>query len=243
MAKPRETQNYWAVVPAAGSGSRMGAEKPKQYLRVLDKTIIEHTLERLLCHEAIAGVCIAVAPEDIYWERVKLDTTKTIIVAEGGAERCHSVINALDALEHVASSDDWVLVHDAARPCVRLQDIDKLLTQLADHPVGGILAVPVHDTIKLGGMAGEILKTIDRRHLWQAQTPQMFRLGKLRQVLHQAIQDGFIVTDEASAMEYAGLQPKLVEGHADNIKVTRPEDLQLAAFYLQKAIEKRTNPS
>jgi 2-C-methyl-D-erythritol 4-phosphate cytidylyltransferase len=148
-------------------------------------------------------------------------------------ERCHSVIRALDSLNNVAAPDDWVLVHDAARPCVRMQDIDKMILELKEHPVGGILAVPVHDTLKRGSAAGEIVDTVDRRNLWQAQTPQMFRLQALRQALHQAIEDGFMVTDEASAMEHIGLKPKLVEGHADNIKVTRPEDLSLAEFYLQ----------
>lgn len=225
--------SYWAVVPAAGSGSRMGAEKPKQYLPILQKNIIEHTLERLLRHESIAGVAVAISASDIYWESVQLDSEKPIIVAEGGKERCHSVVNALTALNSIAAEEDWVLVHDAARPCVRLQDIDSLIHELKDHPVGGILAVPVHDTLKRGGMTGEILETVDRRNLWQAQTPQMFRLNALREALQQAIQDGFMVTDEASAMEYMGLKPKLVEGHADNIKVTRPEDLPLAEFYLQ----------
>ena len=235
MVTTTNQQKFWAVVPAAGSGSRMGAEIPKQYLTILHKTIIEHTLERLLSHELIAGVSVAISASDIYWESVSLNlsSVKTVVVAEGGQERCHSVINALNALNHVAAAEDWVLVHDAARPCVRLQDVDNLIHELEDHPVGGILAVPVHDTIKRGGMAGEIVATVDRRHLWQAQTPQMFRLSALRKALQQAIEDGFMVTDEASAMEHAGLQPKLVEGHADNIKVTRPEHLPLAEFYLQ----------
>jgi 2-C-methyl-D-erythritol 4-phosphate cytidylyltransferase len=233
MATANQQQQFWAVVPAAGSGSRMGAEKPKQYLTVLQKTIIEHTLERLLHHKAITGVSVAVSGSDIYWESINLDTDKTVIVTEGGAERCHSVISALDSLNNVAAPDDWVLVHDAARPCVRMQDIDKMILELKEHPVGGILAVPVHDTLKRGSAAGEIVDTVDRRNLWQAQTPQMFRLQALRQALHQAIEDGFMVTDEASAMEHIGLKPKLVEGHADNIKITRPEDLPLAEFYLQ----------
>jgi 2-C-methyl-D-erythritol 4-phosphate cytidylyltransferase len=127
-----------------------------------------------------------------------------------------------------------VLVHDAARPCVRKEDIDKMLHELSSHPVGGILAVPVHDTIKRSGEALEIQATVDRRHLWHAQTPQMFRLQALKDALHKASSDGFAVTDEASAMEHMGAKPKLVEGHADNIKITRPEDLALAEFYLRK---------
>jgi len=233
MTTANHQQKYWAVVPAAGSGTRMGAEKPKQYLTLLQKTIIEHTLERLLRHESISGISIAISSGDSYWNSVRFNTDKTVVVAHGGKERCHSVINALNALNNIAAADDWVLVHDAARPCVRLQDIDKLINELQEHPVGGILAVPVHDTIKRGGMAAQIVETVDRRDLWQAQTPQMFRLESLRNALQQAIEDGFLVTDEASAMEHLGLKPKLVEGHADNIKVTRPEDLPLAEFYLQ----------
>lgn len=224
----------WAVVPAAGSGKRLSAEKPKQYFNILNKTILEHTLERLLSHELVCGISLAISPSDVYWEAIQFKTAKTVVVTAGGQERCHSVLNALDALQRVSGPNDWVLVHDAARPCVRLKDIDKLITELKNHPVGGILAVPVHDTIKRSNMAAEIVGTVDRRQLWQAQTPQMFRLNSLRTALHLAIQDGFIVTDEASAMEHMGLQPRLVEGHTDNIKVTRQEDLQLAEFYLRK---------
>jgi len=233
MPSESNQRKYWAVVPAAGSGTRMGADKPKQYLSILHKTIIEHTLERLLRHEFIAGVAVAISAADDYWSSLRLNTQKSVVVAEGGQERCHSVINALNALNEIASEEDWVLVHDAARPCVRLQDIDKLIHDLEGHAVGGILAVPVHDTIKLSSAAGEIVETVDRRNLWQAQTPQMFRLGALRAALQQAIRDGFMVTDEASAMEHVGEKPKLVEGHTDNIKVTRPEDLPLAEFFLK----------
>jgi len=232
---PNATQKkIWAVVPAAGSGKRLSAEKPKQYFSILNKTILEHTLERLLSHELVVGVSLAIAPADVYWDSIRFKTAKKVVVTTGGQERCHSVLNALDALQHISSPNDWVLVHDAARPCVRLQDIDKLINELNDHPVGGILAVPVHDTIKRSNMAAEIVGTVDRRQLWQAQTPQMFRLNSLRTALHLAIEDGFIVTDEASAMEHMGLQPRLVEGHTDNIKVTRLEDLQLAEFYIRK---------
>ncbi|MCG6969028.1 MAG: 2-C-methyl-D-erythritol 4-phosphate cytidylyltransferase [Gammaproteobacteria bacterium] len=233
MPNAKDQHRFWAVVPAAGSGSRMGAEKPKQYLSLLHKTIIEHTLQRLLSHDSIAGLSVAIGAADIYWDSVQLDTDKTVVVTEGGQERCHSVINALNALNNIAAPQDWVLVHDAARPCVRMQDIDKMIQELKAHPVGGILAVPVHDTIKRSSAAGDIVETVDRRNLWQAQTPQMFRLQALRAALQQAIEDGFMVTDEASAMEHSGLKPKLVEGHADNIKVTRPEDLPLAEFYLK----------
>jgi 2-C-methyl-D-erythritol 4-phosphate cytidylyltransferase len=150
----------------------------------------------------------------------------------GGAERCHSVLNALDDLAREADPADWVLVHDAARPCLRRADLDRLITELKDDPVGGILAVPVRDTMKGADGDGRIRSTLDRAALWHAYTPQMFRLGPLRDALRDAIACGDLVTDDASAMERAGFAPRLIEGHADNIKITRAEDLPLARFYL-----------
>jgi 2-C-methyl-D-erythritol 4-phosphate cytidylyltransferase len=233
------SQKVWAVIPAAGAGRRMGADKPKQYLELLGKTVIEHTLDRFFSNPLIAGVAVSISHTDRFWNTLNIDSDKTLIVAEGGRERGHSVLNALHALSSCADSQDWVLVHDAARPCVRQADVDKLITELSVSAVGGILAVPVHDTIKRSGMAMEIEQTIDRRHLWHAQTPQMFRLQTLKEALHKALEDEFVVTDEASAMENAGLKPKLVEGHTDNIKITRPEDLALAEYYLKRRTEER----
>jgi 2-C-methyl-D-erythritol 4-phosphate cytidylyltransferase len=143
-------------------------------------------------------------------------------------------LNALQELSTHASDEDWVLVHDAARPCVRTEDIARLIAQLTDDPVGGLLAVPVRDTMKRASSNQRVISTETREGLWHALTPQMFRFGKLRHALEQAIEDEALVTDEASAMELAGNEPLLVEGHADNIKVTRPEDLALATFYLQQ---------
>jgi 2-C-methyl-D-erythritol 4-phosphate cytidylyltransferase len=226
--------NIWAIVPAAGCGSRMRSATPKQYLDLSGRPVIEHTLAALFAVPRITGIVVAVADGDVTWPNIAgCFSDRRLEQVSGGAERCHSVLNALEHLSATASGRDWVLVHDAARPCVRLHDIDKLIYELKEHPVGGILAVPVHDTIKRGSLAAEIVETVDRRDLWQAQTPQMFRLESLRNALQHAIEDGFLVTDEASAMEHLGLKPKLVEGHADNIKVTRPEDLPLAEFHLQ----------
>lgn len=224
--------DFWAVVPAAGVGRRMGGEIPKQYLNLQGRRVIEHTLARLLSHSAIRGVYVAVSETDQWWPDIEYAEHPKVCRVEGGLERCHSVLNALSALVGVASADDWVLVHDAARPCLRTEDIDRLMDELKSHPVGGVLAVPVHDTVKRSAEGGEVLETLPREVLWRAYTPQMFRLGELQNALSTALEKGWLVTDESSAMELMGKRPKLIEGHGDNIKITRPEDLALAAFYL-----------
>ncbi len=224
---------YWAVVPAAGVGRRMGSDIPKQYLPLDSRLVIEHTLQRLLDHPRIEKTLVALSPNDEWWPDTAYANHADIMTVDGGAERCHSVLNALNKLSGVAKNDDWVLVHDAARPCLRSGDIDRLIEQLNNHPVGGILGVPVRDTMKRADALGQITATVCREGLWHAFTPQMFRLGMLCRALSQAIEQEKPVTDEASAMELAGFIPELVEGHPDNIKITRPEDLALAAFYLQ----------
>ena len=225
---------YWAVVPAAGVGKRMRADRPKQYLEIDGRSLIEHAISRLVANPHIEGIVVAISAEDEYWPDLDLCLDKPLWVAEGGVERCHSVLNALQELATHASDDDWVLVHDAARPCVRPDDISNLISQLADDAVGGLLAVPVRDTMKRADSKRRVITTEAREGLWHALTPQMFRFGKLRHALEQAIEDEALVTDESSAMELAGHEPVLVEGYADNIKVTRPEDLALATFYLQQ---------
>jgi 2-C-methyl-D-erythritol 4-phosphate cytidylyltransferase len=213
----------------------MNADRPKQYLALHGKSVLAHTLERLAAHSRIAGVAVALAADDGYWRDADVAEFKDkLFPCLGGAERCHSVLACLQRLAQLADENDWVLVHDAARPCLRTDDIDILLTSLAAHPVGGLLAVPVRDTIKRAGNSQEVLETVPREHLWQAMTPQMFRLGALRAALESALAAGKIVTDEAQAMELQGYQPKLIEGHADNIKITRPEDLKLAAIYFSQ---------
>ncbi len=232
---PRDTDQTrcWAVIPAAGVGSRMQADRPKQYLPLLGCTVIEQTLQRLLAHPRIGGSVVAISSDDGWWSEVKIETDRPLWVAEGGDERCHSVLNALQTLSAHASNRDWVLVHDAARPCLRSEDIDELIRRCESHPVGGLLAVPVKDTLKRADAAQTVQETVDRNRLWHAQTPQMFRLGELRDALQQALAANALVTDEASAMERAGHAPLLVEGHADNIKITHPEDLALAELYLK----------
>ncbi len=228
---------YWAVVPAAGIGSRVGAEIPKQYLSLGGETILDRTLQRLFDSLPLSGLYLSLAERDPWWSQSRFAQDERVIRVDGGAERPHSVVNALNALVAVAVDEDWVLVHDAARPCVRTEDLQQLVAQLADHPLGGLLAMPVRDTMKLGDDQGQIQSTLDRSHLWHAFTTQMFRFGPLHQALSQALALGQLVTDEASAMELAGQQPLLVEGHGDNLKITRPEDLALAEFYLSRQVE------
>lgn len=224
---------HWAVIPAAGVGKRMKSATPKQYLPLAGKTVIEHSLNALCSHPAIAGTVVAVTETDPYWPELHAGCVgKPLLRAGGGAERCHSVLNALDALTELADDGDWVLVHDAARPCLHRDDLDRLINEAGVHEVGGILAAPVRDTMKRADVGGNIARTEDRDGLWHALTPQMFRLGELRVALRDALDSGALVTDDASAMELAGKAPLLVEGAASNIKITRPEDLALAEFYL-----------
>lgn len=232
---------YWAVVPAAGSGTRMGGELPKQYLPLRGRMVIEHTLQRLLRHAKISGVVVAVANPDPYFAAIRArlpDYGKPLLMAEGGAERCHSVLNALRALEPVASATDWVLVHDAVRPCLRHVDIDRLIQALDGHPSGGLLGLRLNDTIKRVDAASGVRATENRSELWRALTPQMFHLGALSAALAQAIAEQAPVTDECAAMERLGAVPLIVQGAPDNIKITHPQDLPLAEFYLSQQGDK-----
>lgn len=228
-------QKFWAVIPAAGVGSRMQADRPKQYLPLHGKTVLEHTLSRFLEHKIIDGVVVALSEDDPWWRELGLQHSK-LFIALGGEERCHSVLNALNALQSQADGNDWVLVHDAARPCLRREDLDQLINTLRDHPVGGLLGLPLADTVKRTGEDNAVLETVPREHLWRALTPQMFRLGELRAALESVVQKGQLVTDDASAMELAGKAPKMIEGHGDNIKITRPQDLRLAELYLSEQV-------
>lgn len=226
------TPAVWAVVPAAGIGSRMEADKPKQYLTVDGKTVIELTLQRLASHPDIKGIVIAISADDVWWPELNSQYDCPVVRVLGGNERADSVLNALNKLAEIDNSDPWVLVHDAARPCLRHEDIDRLLDQLLMHQVGGILGIPVTDTVKQVNADKSIKKTVNRQGLWRASTPQMFKLQSLIKALESARVEDKIVTDEASAMEMAGHQPLMVEGHADNIKITIPQDLALASLFL-----------
>ena len=223
---------FWAVIPAAGVGRRMGASVPKQYLDLAGRSVIDWSLDLFVEHPRISGVLVSLDARDGFWPDTAYAGHPRVRLADGGTERCHSVLNALEALAGRADPADWVLVHDAARPCLRKDDLEGLLDALADHEVGGLLGVPVRDTMKLAGKGGAVRRTVPREDLWHAYTPQMFRLGLLRRALRAALERDSLVTDDASAMELMGLDPLLVEGHRDNIKITRPEDLPLADFFL-----------
>ena len=236
MNKPNTgTPAFWVVIPAAGIGTRMQADRPKQYLLLSERCIIEHTLDCFLDHPGLKGLVVCLAENDPYWPTLTCATDPRIQLAPGGVERADSVLNGLQVLGQLgATEQDWVLVHDAARPNLSRQDLDLLLTELADDPVGGLLAVPSRDTLKRVRPDGRVLETLDRSHIWQAFTPQMFRFAALQQALSDALAAGAVVTDEASAIELAGQAPRLVEGRADNLKITRPEDLQSLALLWTK---------
>jgi 2-C-methyl-D-erythritol 4-phosphate cytidylyltransferase len=226
-----ETLKFWAVVPAAGVGKRMNADRPKQYLELSGKTVIEHTLSRLLTANVFSAIAVAISEEDPYWPGLNIAKHELIITAPGGKERADSVLSGLRAIRDQADDNDWVLVHDAARPCLTTADIHLLIDTLVNDDIGGILALSSHDTLK-NVQGHDILGTLDRRLIWRALTPQMFRYGMLKSALEQTICDPR-VTDEASALEIKGFIPKIVEGRPDNIKITRPEDLALAQFYME----------
>ncbi|NTY85165.1 2-C-methyl-D-erythritol 4-phosphate cytidylyltransferase [Serratia fonticola] len=218
-----------AVLPAAGIGSRMQADCPKQYLTIGHQTILEHAIHALLRHPRITQVIVAISPEDQQFKMLPIASDPRVLVTEGGQQRADSVLAGLQ----LAGNAHWVLVHDAARPCLHPEDLERLLAITAHSKVGGILAAPVRDTMKRAQVGQSIIShTVERQDLWHALTPQLFPLELLKLCLQRALDEGATVTDEASALEHCGYHPLLVAGRADNIKVTRPEDLALAAFYL-----------
>jgi 2-C-methyl-D-erythritol 4-phosphate cytidylyltransferase len=220
------------VIPAAGVGKRMKADKPKQYLQLCGMTVLEQTLRRLKQVPALQQFYLALSPDDAYFPELPLATDLSIHRLDGGAERANSVLNALIQID--ANAYPWVLVHDAARPVVRISDIELLIHRCMQQGQGGILATPVRDTMKRGSDTVEL--TVDRANLWHAYTPQLFPTALLRDTLQRALAQGVAITDEASAMEWADLPVLLVQGHADNIKITQAEDLALAAFYLEHSV-------
>ncbi|WP_110649414.1 2-C-methyl-D-erythritol 4-phosphate cytidylyltransferase [Salinicola peritrichatus] len=221
----------WLIVPAAGRGSRMQADRPKQYLSLHGRSVLARTLERLhqAFPDAILRLCLD--PEDAWFDPEDVPFGEWQRVS-GGEERVDTVRRALSTLADEAADDDWVLVHDAARPCVRLEDLHRLRTALDDEAIGALLATPVADTMKRADERGRVSHTEPRDGLWHAMTPQAFRFDLLRQALDAALATGASVTDEASAIEAMGLAPRLVPGSRDNLKITRPEDLALAARIL-----------
>lgn len=238
----------WAVVPAAGVGSRMLSSTPKQYLPIKDQTVLAHTLARLSAIASIQRIILVLNPHDTHWSSLQATglsedegTDNRIMTCHGGEDRWQSVLNGLQALSAFAEDDDWVLVHDGVRPCVRVADVLSLLEITATDEVGGLLAVPVSDTLKRAIRSEEGLQhvatTVDRQAMWCASTPQLFRLGMLRRCLQDAATAGVVLTDEASALEWAGYRPVLVPCHKDNIKITHPDDLMLAELILDAQIQ------
>lgn len=236
MSDSQLSRAVWAVIPAAGTGSRMGATIPKQFLTLLDKPLLAHTLDRLGLHPRVRGIQVATTAEKTQWDVIAehvapLTRDKLLPVCAGGEIRADSVLRGLEALAAHAHPQDWVLVHDAARPCLRQADINVLLQALDAGAEGAILGAPVADTLKRVH-DGLIQETVPRQQLWRAFTPQAFQLGSLRVALSTALRHGAEITDEASAIEWAGGHPRMVQGHTDNLKVTLSEDMDMAAIIL-----------
>lgn len=232
----------WGIVPAAGAGVRLGAEIPKQYLELSGKTILDCTLSRLVMIPQIQHITVMLGATDELWSTCQMAQHPLVKTAIGGESRCESVFNGLTSLAQVAAADDWVLVHDAVRPCVRIADINGLLRAIENHAVGGLLASPVEHTLKRGGedlaSGSESLATLDRGNLWYAYTPQVFRYGKLITALAESLRRDTPVTDEASALEAQGERPLLVRGSTDNIKITLSSDLSVAELILKNQLNK-----
>ena len=224
----------WAVVPSAGRGTRFGGDVPKQYLEVAGEPLLAHSLRALLAHPAVEGAVVVLAADDTLWPGWNTFADKPILACIGGDARADSVLAGLAALPDGVRADDFVLVHDAARPNLGLGDLEQLLERGRNDPVGAILAAPVRDTLKRAGDDGGIDGTQPRERLWRALTPQLFRRLQLTRALEAARRDGLTVTDESMAMEQQGLRPLLVEGSDDNFKITTPADLARFAFILAR---------
>lgn len=229
----------WAVVPAAGVGRRFAGDRPKQYAALGARPVVAHVMARLAAVRGLAGIVAAVSPADPWWRSAAERFGVAVDTVEGGAERRDSVLNALDHLSTIAPDDALAMVHDAVRPCVAVEDIERVVAAARRDPDGAVLAAPVSDTLKRAGPEGSIAATVDRSRLWRALTPQVFPLGRLRAALRDAVESGCAVTDEAQAMERAGARPLLVEGSPGNIKITRPEDLALARALLERSEPRR----
>lgn len=227
----------WAVLPAAGIGRRMGSSIPKQYLSIDGAPLILHSLRRLSAVKKIEKIVVVIHPEDSRWaeleKSIKEEFGNRIITVMGGGERYQSVLNGLTALTEFAGKDDWVLVHDAVRPCVRTSDIENLIQKASLHSIGGLLGSPVDNTLKRVDKELMVIETVDRESYWNALTPQMFRFALLKESIQTVVVSGEQVTDEAAAMEVAGFKPIMIAGQKDNIKITVEADLVLASQILK----------
>jgi len=224
---------YLALIPAAGTGSRMGQILPKQYLPILNRPLLHHSVARLCAHGLVERVYVVLAAADRWFKEYdwELFGSKLVPLYAGGTSRGETVLNGLQRIEKEVAGDDWILVHDAARPCVTSALLDRLIGEIGADQTGGLLAVPVADTLKRADSGARVLATEPRAGLWQAQTPQMFRYGLLMRALESA--DPADITDEASAVERLGMQPRLIPSDISNLKVTFPEDLALAELILK----------
>jgi 2-C-methyl-D-erythritol 4-phosphate cytidylyltransferase len=227
--------NYFLIVPASGVGTRMGSSTPKQYLRLENGlTIIDQCLETLLEIKLISGFVVALSSTDSFFQSSHFyNHSKILAIAEGGKERFNSVLSALNSLNNRAQPNDWVLVHDSVRPCIKKSDIEKLIREVSNDSIGGILATSAIDTVKEKNASGSI-KTIDRKKLYMAQTPQMFRFGILKEAIESAIRMGGRITDESEAIEKLGHSVKIIGGSSSNIKITAKDDIDLANYFLKK---------
>ena len=234
-----DSLRYWAIIPAAGISQRVQSDIPKQYLPICNTTVIEASLHCFLKHPKISGVIVALHAADQHWDKLSVTRHEKVHTVVGGCSRAESVQNAVDYLKNTpADEDDFVLVHDAARPCLRYSDLELLMTELKSDEVGGILASPISDTLKMADVEVDshhtIRETVDREHIWRAFTPQMFRLKYLKKALSYCDQKKIPITDDASAIEALGLSVKLIQGHSDNIKITHQDDIKYAETLLNE---------
>lgn len=224
---------YRAIVPAAGVGLRMATERPKQYLSLCGRPVLRHTLEKLHAINELDTITLMLRRGDPWFSSELIEGLDRVSIVEGGAERSDSVRLGLEAMQADARDGDWILVHDAVRPCIAQMDIQSLLEMLCEDPVGGLLASPVTETLKRVDPTGHVRETVDRSGIWAAATPQLFRYGLLLDALKSAARAGLPMTDEAAAIEWAGYSPRIVEGSPDNLKITHPADLALAERILE----------
>ena len=227
-------EKLWAVVPAAGQGRRVGGAVPKQYLEIAGIPILAHSLNRLAAVQQVDAIFVGISETDRHWQRLPLPHGMQVACYTGGQSRAETVWLGLQALQECASADDWVLVHDAVRPCVQVEDIDALISAVVPSLEGGLLAVPITDTIKVANQDSTAKQTMDRRMLWRAQTPQLFRFSVLCTALQAVAHDLESISDESAAVEKLGLNPLIVRSAERNIKITNSKDLQLAEFFLGK---------
>lgn len=231
-----QINKYWLIIPASGIGARIKSNIPKQYIKLTSgKTILDTTLEKFINIKKIAGFIVAIDKKDNFFSESKyINHKKLLTTVYGDNKRFISVLNAVRALDKWANDNDWVLVHDACRPCISERLVLNLINNLKNEKVGGLLATPVVDTIKKAGDFDYVAKTVDRNNLYQAQTPQMYRFWIIKKALEEVINNKLTITDETQAVEHLGLKAKIVKSDTRNIKITHPEDIDLANFYLMK---------